>query len=234
MSVCGNRLSVMVRSLLLAKDTSRYSLSLVLPHMHTRTPTHTHRSCASLYLLRSPAPPCRAVCAAFSDPAVVLRRTVANCLRQFSQVEPASVRRVASAALSGNLEELVVRRLDWEVHEGLVEDLKEVLLSLLSSLAPQDPMYWLQFCNRLLAASSEGKPLDLPGEGAEEEDEEAGALHTAREGEGEKAAAPNWQTRLFAMELVQKVYSSCRSNPAHFDQSLAVKQRQQTGGVWNS
>lgn len=156
---------------------------------------------------------------------------MASCLRQFSQVEPAGVRRVASEALSGDLEQLVVRRLDWEVHEGLLEDLKEVLLSLLSSLAPQDPMYWLQFCNRLLAASSsEGKPLDLPGEGAEEEDEEAGALHQAQDNEEEKMAAPNWQTRLFAMELVRKVYSSCQSNPAHFDQSLAAKQRQQSGG----
>ena len=177
-----------------------------------------------------PPPPLRSVCAAFSDPAVVLRRTVANCLRQFSQLEPAGVRRVASAALGGDLEQLVVRRLDWEVHEGLVEDLKEVLLSLLSSLAPQDPMHWLQFCNRLLSASSEGKPLDLPGEGADEEDEEAGALHKGQESEGEREVAPNWQTRLFAMELVRKVYSSCRSNPAHFDQTLATKQRQQTGG----
>lgn len=204
--------------------------------MHTHPCTQTDlfdrsSTCCILLPLPPPPPPPRAVCAAFSDPAVVLRRTVANCLRQFSQLEPAGVRRVASAALSGDLEQLVVLRLDWEVHEGLVEDLKEVLLSLLSSLAPQDPMYWLQFCNRLLAASSEGKPLDLPGDGAEEEDEEAGALHKVQEGEGEREAAPNWQTRLFAMELVQKVYSSCRSNPAHFDQTLAAKQRQQTGGA---
>ena len=48
MHLCGNRLLVMVRSLLLAKDTSLSPLSLVLPHTHihahthTRTHTYTH------------------------------------------------------------------------------------------------------------------------------------------------------------------------------------------------
>ena len=178
----------------------------------------------------------KSVCASFESSSLILRRTVANCLRQFSQLQPAYVRQIASEKLGVNLELCILKSLNWEVNGRLCDDLKEVIFSLLSSLASQDPMHWLEFCNKILsaAASTSGNSHQVEGQGETEEEDQA--LHISKENEEEagQSLSPKWQTRLFAMELVRKVYSACRSDPAHFDQTLALKKRQTTGGTYFS
>ena len=175
----------------------------------------------------------RLVCRSIDESSLVLRKAVANCLRQFSQLEPTTVRTVASEVLGCGLEEHIVRYLDWEVSPSLVRDLKEVLYSLLTSLAPRDPMQWLEFCNKLLSASKREKTSEEPsGDQRPTEDDEVGALTVkGDEDQLQDQLSPRWQTRLFAMELVRKVYSSCKSDPAHFDHQKAIERQNSTGGV---
>jgi hypothetical protein len=173
------------------------------------------------------------VCRSIDESSLVLRRAVANCLRQFSQLEPTITREAASSALGCDLEEHIARYLDQEVDSHLVQDLKEVLYSLLTSLSPRHPMHWLEFCNKLLSSAGDGgKEGDSAGEPPKvTEDDEVGALTvTGDDDQGKKLPSPRWPTRLFAMELVRKVYYSCKSDSAHFDHQKALERQKSTEG----
>ena len=175
---------------------------------------------------------------------LLLRRAAANCLRQFTQREPKTVWSVTLKGAEGmNLEHLVLSKLDIESDPKLCEDLREILFSLLTSLAPEDPMHWLLLCNSMLSASSQKSPTELgeraalPGGGdipvIEDEDEDM-AKFTTGEAEESKAVtkiSPRWPTKVFAVECSRKIYAVCKSDPAHFDLTLAQKRKRERGGV---
>lgn len=203
------------------------------------------------------------LCINLDSPHLLLRRAAANSLRQFTQREPKTIwslskQRGADSSLAPceSLEHVVLMKLDVESDLKLCEDLREILFSLMTSLAPEDPMKWLHLCNRVLSASSangsasggEGSSAAstgggqgasesggawLEGERGGDEDEDAAKFTT---GESEDAQlgtkiSPRWPSKVFAVQCSRRIYAVCRSDPAHFDLSLARKKNVEKGGT---
>ena len=94
------------------------------------------------------------LCGNLNSPHLLLRRAAANCLRQFAQREPKTIWTITlNKATNRGLEHIVLSKLDAETDAKLCEDLGEILFSLLTSLAPEDPMKWLLLCNGVLSDS---------------------------------------------------------------------------------
>lgn len=94
------------------------------------------------------------LCGNLNSPHLLLRRAAANCLRQFAQREPKTIWTITlNKASNKGLEHTVLSKLDAETDAKLCEDLGEILFSLLTSLAPEDPMKWLLLCNGVLSDS---------------------------------------------------------------------------------
>ena len=143
------------------------------------------------------------------------------------------------------LEHIVLAKLDSENDHKLCADLREILFSLLTSLAPEDPMKWLQLCNSVLSAVNEqskqgqseigGQAGSNQGEGGEgggeELDEDMAKFTTGEEQQPATKISPRWPTKEFAIECSRKIYNVCKSDPAHFDLTLAQQQKRQKGGV---
>ena len=173
---------------------------------------------------------------------LLLRRAAANCLRQFTQREPKTVWSIPPKGGKGtSLEEIVLLKLDIESDPKLCEDLREILFSLLTSLAPEDPMHWLLLCNGVLSASGQQSSAEL-GEAAppsgdapvvEDEDEDMAKFTTGESEESKFVTkiSPRWPTKVFTVECSRKIYAVCKSDPAHFDLSLAHQQKRERGGV---
>ena len=182
---------------------------------------------------------------------LLLRRAAANCLRQFAQRDPHTVWNLAREFWNGDssesrngteergLENVVLTKLDSENDEKLRVDLREILFSLLTSLAPEDPMRWLRLCNGVLSAVNEQSPQgqgvggtsSARGEGAEEDDEDMAKFTTGEEQQLPTRISPRWPTKEFAVECSRKIYSVCKSDPAHLDLALALQQKSQKGGL---
>lgn len=172
---------------------------------------------------------------------LLLRRAAANCLRQFTQRDPKMVWNLAmqTGMKERGLEHVVLAKLDVETDQKLCEDLREILFSLLTSLAPEDPMKWLQLCNSVLASVNEqsaqgqqpGGEASTHTEGAGEElDEDMAKFTTGEELQPATKISPRWPTKVFAVECSRKIYNVCKSDRAHFDLSLAQQQKKVKGG----
>jgi hypothetical protein len=132
-------------------------------------------------------------------------------------------------------------KLDIESDAKLCEDLREILFSLLTSLAPDDPMTWLHLCNGVLSASGkrgEGATSG-PGEGGTggekergDEDEDMAKFTTGESEESQLATkiSPRWSSKVFAVECSRKIYAVCRSDPAHFHLTQAKRKKADKGG----
>ena len=211
------------------------------------------------------------LCANLDSAHLLLRRAAANCLRQFTQREPETIWTLAATGggLPSNaeggrnlgpprgLEHVVLMKLDVESDGKLCEDLREILFSLLTSLAPEDPMKWLHLCNRVLSASGGrggGKGGVAEGGGARDgggggggrgggggeeaggggdDDEDAAKFATGAESEESQRAtkiAPRWPSKVFAVECSRKIYAVCQKDPAHLHPTLAAKKKAEKGG----
>ena len=194
------------------------------------------------------------LCSNLLNPHLLLRRAAANCLRQFTQREPKVVWNLAREGGTGEvvwnlaqegagreqgLEHVVLVRLDTETDPKLCEDLREILFSLLTSLAPEDPMRWLQLCNSLLASVNKHSPqsqlsdtetLTQAERAGEEMDEDMAKFTTGEEQQAATKVSPRWPTKVFVVECSRKIYRVCKSDPAHFNLALAQQQKQSKGG----
>lgn len=139
---------------------------------------------------------------------------------------------------SRGLEDTVLSKLDVESDGKLRYDLMETLFSLLTSLAPSDPMKWLTLCNNVLSTAGQqsadtrdmptGTPvvacLPLPWRyvGGQDEDEDM-AKFTSSAGTVLTNIVPRWSTKVFAVQCSRKIYSVCKNDPKHFNLELAQK-----------
>ena len=167
---------------------------------------------------------------------LLLRQAAANCLRQFSQQDPLAVWNIVSQnGTEKGLEHTVLAKLDTESDKKLCFDLKEVLFSLLSSLAPSNPMKWLLLCNGVLSAASTQKAaagggMDSAQQRGDDEDEDMAKFTSGEEAPVSSSIAPRWPTKVFAVECSRKIYAVCRNDPAHFDLQLAAQSQKARGG----
>ena len=140
---------------------------------------------------------------------------------------------------------MVLSKMDVERDHKLRFDLKEILFSLLSSLAPSDPMKWLLLCNGVLSAAAtqklgeggggKGMERETPHRSeqrGEDEDEDMAKFTTGEETPVASSKAPRWPTKVFAVECSRKIYSVCKNDPAHFDLSLAIQKQRKYGGMY--
>lgn len=180
------------------------------------------------------------LCENLDSPHLLLRRAAANCLRQFTQREPQSIWTITSrGGEEKGLEYTVLAKLDIETDPKLCEDLREILFSLLTSLAPEDPMRWLLLCNNVLSASGqkssqEGtrEPPPTAGDGAPEveEEDDAAKFTSGEEPSVTTKISPRWSTKVFTVECSRKIYAVCKSDPSHFDLTLAQRQKREKKG----
>lgn len=185
------------------------------------------------------------LCGNLNSSHLLLRRAAANCLRQFAQREPKTIWTITLNKTSNKgLEHTVLSKLDFETDAKLCEDLGEILFSLLTSLAPEDPMKWLLLCNGVLSDSGSKSSSGMMGGGAagpaarddapggEDEDEDAARFTTGESEESQRATkiSPRWPTKVFAVECSRKIYAVCKSDQAHFDLTLAQKKKAERGG----
>ena len=194
------------------------------------------------------------LCANLHSTHLLLRRAAANCLRQFTQREPEIIWGIASSSpdsthsssssSSEGLEHTVLAKLDIETDPKLCEDLREILFSLLTSLAPDDPMKWLHLCNGVLSASGGKTSLSGGGHGGRggvaseegggpDEDEDAAKFTTGESEEAQLATkiSPRWTSKVFAVECSRKIYAVCQRDSAHLLLSLAKRKKAEKGGV---
>lgn len=171
------------------------------------------------------------------SPHLLLRRAAANCLRQFTQREPQAVWALQMG--ERGLEYTVLSKLDVETDAKLCEDLEEILFSLLTSLAPEDPMKWLKLCNQVLAASedksavaSHGQEQQSDAKQQDDDDEDVAKFTTGENEEAMRATkiSPRWPTKVFAVECSRKIYAVCKNDVTHFDLSLAQKRKKEKQG----
>ena len=151
-------------------------------------------------------------------------------------------------ASNRGLEHIVLSKLDFETDAKLCEDLGEILFSLLTSLAPEDPMKWLLLCNGVLSDSGSKSSSSLgltegggattsaagrdDAQAADDVDEDAARFTTGESEESQRATkiSPRWPTKVFAVECSRKIYAVCKSDQAHFDLALAQKKKSERGG----
>lgn len=147
--------------------------------------------------------------------------------------------RNGGVANDSSLEHTVLRKLDIESDAKLCEDLREILFSLLTSLAPDDPMKWLHLCYGVLSSNAGGKGVGGGGRGEQEEvggageEEEDVAKFTTEESEESQLAtriSPRWTSKVFAVECSRKIYAVCQSDPAHLHLTRAKRKKAEKGG----
>ncbi len=171
------------------------------------------------------------LCEYLNSSHLLLRRAAANCLRQFTQQLPNQVWDViANDTTNKGLDKIILSKLDIETDEKLRFDLKEILFSLLSSLAPNDPMKWLLLCNNVLSATQQTDDI-INDDVIDEDDEMSAKFTTNNEQTLITNISPRWATKVFAIKCSRKIYKVCRSNPAHFDLTLAQQKQTQEGGT---
>ena len=181
-----------------------------------------------------------------SNPHLLLRRAAATSLRQFTQQDARLVWTTQAGGVVSDhvtsdhvttLDEIILSKLDIETDEKLRFDLKETLFSLLTALAPTDPMRWLLLFNGVLSAAGKEEgvanqdPAHNEDQGGDEDEEMSAKFTSGEDPLATTAIPPRWATKVVAIECTRKIYSVCKGDPAHFDLSLAQREQARKGGV---
>ncbi|KAI8784582.1 HEAT repeat-containing protein 5B-like isoform X1 [Biomphalaria glabrata] len=188
------------------------------------------------------------LCENLSSSHLLLRRAAVSCLRQLANREACDVSSLAlsfvgsekDAKNSSNiaetgLEGVLFGMLDTETDTQLLSDLRDTIDSLLQSLAIANLARWLALLKDVLSASSdaantESEIEDLGDNDDEEEGDDIGVTFKAADPDvTHPSVAPRWPTRVFAVECLMKIISSCEGGEGQFDLQLAKELKEKTG-----
>ncbi|KAL1239845.1 HEAT repeat-containing protein 5B [Trichinella spiralis] len=180
----------------------------------------------------------RRLCSLFTSCHLILRRAAFCCLRQLVQREARQVHQHVQALIPEGLnaakdsvlpetgiEGALFAALDDEDDPSAVSDLKEILLNLVQSLGSENLAHWLELCKDVVASADCNQSKEVPV--AQDEQQEDDAWHVA-ESSREQERSSRWPSRVFAVQLVQKLITACEGERAHFDLALA-KELQMNG-----
>lgn len=124
--------------------------------------------------------------------------------------------------------------LDTETNKELRSHLQETLISLVQGTSGELLNTWLMLCKEILATSSDhsvarrkDERKDRGEEEGEDDDDEEGDDDTNLAGmssfmeEDKGKVQPRWPTKVFTMEIVNRLMSVCDTERAHLDLALA-------------
>ncbi|EGT37054.1 hypothetical protein CAEBREN_32553 [Caenorhabditis brenneri] len=189
---------------------------------------------------------------------LVIRKQAVSCLRQLVQRESKEVRNHAQVLVpqgivdtnkkkfalpESGLEGALFGMLDTEVNKELRCHLQETLISLVQGTSGELLNNWLMLCKEILATSNdhglirkkEEKKERIEGDGDDDENEDgdddtnlAGISSLMEEDKGK--VQPRWPTKVFTMEIVNRLMSVCDTERAHLDMALAKELQNTSGG----
>jgi hypothetical protein len=172
------------------------------------------------------------LCVSLVSKHLLLRRAAVAFLKQLSHRQVEEVTKHANSPVSNNsvpnrLEETLFTLLDTETDIRLVADVKDILSSMVASLASKNPKHWLGLCHRVLMSTSTVDKEGGPRVDEEDEGEDAARFTAPTEDDvGQTKVGSRWTTKVFAVECIRKMMSVCSRDKAHTDLALARK----TGG----
>lgn len=188
------------------------------------------------------------LCENLTSSHLLLRRAAVSCLRQLATREACDVSTLALSLVGSSkdtkhsahmaeagLEGVLFGMLDTENDSQLLRDLRDTIDSLLQSLAIQNLGRWLALLKEVLSASTDtsttDSTTDIGGDGDDEEEADDIDV-TFTKAEPEKthpSVAPRWPTRVFAVECLMKIITSCEGGEGQFDLQLAKELKEKTG-----
>ncbi|EFO83913.1 hypothetical protein CRE_14875 [Caenorhabditis remanei] len=190
---------------------------------------------------------------------LVIRKQAVSCLRQLVQRESKEVRNHAQilvpqgivetnkkkfALPETGLEGALFGMLDTETNKELRIHLQETLISLVQGTSGELLNNWLMLCKEILATSNDHGGLtrkkeekkEKLEEDADDDDDEDGDDDTNLAGisslmeEDKGKVQPRWPTKVFTMEIVNRLMSVCDTERAHLDMALAKELQITSGG----
>jgi hypothetical protein len=169
------------------------------------------------------------LCVSLVSKHLLLRRAAVAFLKQLSHRQVEEVTKHANSPVSNNsvpnrLEETLFTLLDTETDIRLVADVKDILSSMVASLASKNPKHWLGLCHRVLMSTSTVDKEGGPRVDEEDEGEDAARFTAPTEDDvGQTKVGSRWTTKVFAVECIRKMMSVCSRDKAHTDLALARK-----------
>ncbi|KAH9496165.1 HEAT repeat-containing protein 5B [Bulinus truncatus] len=188
------------------------------------------------------------LCENLSSSHLLLRRAAVSCLRQLATREACDVSSIALSIVGNEkdtknsfhiaetgLEGVLFGMLDTETDTQLLSDLRDTIDSLLQSLAIANLSRWLALLKDVLSASTDASmtesEIDDTGDNDDEEEgDDIGVTFKAADPDvTHPSVAPRWPTRVFAVECLMKIISSCEGGEGQFDLQLAKELKEKTG-----
>ncbi|CAI5452193.1 unnamed protein product [Caenorhabditis angaria] len=145
------------------------------------------------------------------------------------------------------LEGALFGMLDYEVNREIRQHIQETLISLVQGTSGELLNNWLMLCKEILATTSEsGKKRRNKDESTtgttitnsemEENDEDEdgdddtnlAGISTIEDDKGK--VQPRWKTKVFTMDIVNRLMSVCDTERAHLDMALAKELQMTSGG----
>ncbi|XP_076463435.1 HEAT repeat-containing protein 5B-like isoform X2 [Babylonia areolata] len=184
------------------------------------------------------------LCDILTSSHLLLRRAAVACLRQLVTREAKEVSAMA-LTLSGEgkdgrcsanitesgLEGALFSMLDTETDGKLTSDVQDTLVSLLQALAIPNLTRWLQLLKDVLSASSIDNSVIEPDLDEGDEDDEDGGDDIAQFNAGQPdvthpTVQPRWPTKVFAVECLMRIMTSCEEGDGQYDLARAKELQQ--------
>ncbi len=125
--------------------------------------------------------------------------------------------------------------MDNERDRKLRHEVELLIQSLLDSLSPGNPSYWVALCRKVVLASAhmKGNTPQIKREDsdtAEQTSDDVGMLKAVPQEskDEEDSFVARWRTKVFCMECVRRIIGCVTNMPEHFDLALARKDQSRT------
>uniref|UniRef100_A0AC35TKS7 DUF3730 domain-containing protein n=1 Tax=Rhabditophanes sp. KR3021 TaxID=114890 RepID=A0AC35TKS7_9BILA len=184
---------------------------------------------------------------------LVLRKSSVACLRQLLQREAVEVREHANSLVPQSimeqqhlerdkyvlpetgLEGALFELLDMEVDNDIISNIKECLIFLVQATGGDCLNFWILMIKDILAPTQNEAGTVLTsnmddGDKQVEDDESSFQMNSKNDFHEKERLPTRWFSRVFALEVVQKLMQFCESERAHLDLALAKELQMSSSG----
>ena len=150
-----------------------------------------------------------------------MRKAAITCIYQLTQRDPGIV---LNSVVNSQLEEQLFAMLDIEMDLAVIEEIKDILVRLLTYTAPQSPSRWIDLCKTILSkggatSTSHEAAAQVVTTADDDEDDDMDDVVKQKESEKTKTKPevvkpekkvvllPRWRTQTFALNCLRKVIS---------------------------